>query len=116
VKALAAAVAFGLFAARLAAFDGMVITAAGDPVPGATVIAYCCETDDGQARLIQPDGEEYVRCWCNGVAEIEVTGRVTLIESITPGAYTLEVTPADGKARTYPVSVVEGQTVTVAIQ
>ena len=68
------------------------------------------------ARLIQADGEEYVRCWCNGVAEIRITGRVTLVDSIAPGPYTLEVTPDGGKARSYPVSVVEGQTVTVAIQ
>jgi protocatechuate 3,4-dioxygenase beta subunit len=68
------------------------------------------------ARLIQSDGEEYVRCWCSGIAEIRITGRATVVDSIAPGTYTLEVTPDGSKPRTYPVSVIEGQTVTVAMQ
>lgn len=49
------------------------------------------------ARLIQPDGEEYVRCWCNGVAEIALAGHSTVVDRIAPGSYTLEVTPFGGK-------------------
>jgi hypothetical protein len=67
------------------------------------------------ARLIQSDGEEYVRCWCNGVAEITLDGRATTIDQIAPGAYTLEVTPRGGKPRRYPVTVIEGATTTVEL-
>ena len=67
------------------------------------------------ARLIQPDGEEYVRCWCNGVADITVKGRSTFLDRIAPGSYTLEVTPAGGKPRKYQVTVVEGVTMPVDI-
>jgi hypothetical protein len=67
------------------------------------------------AALIQPNGEEYVRCWCNGVADITVSGRSTLVDQIAPGTYTLEVTPTGGKARKYPVTVQEGVTTTVNI-
>jgi protocatechuate 3,4-dioxygenase beta subunit len=67
------------------------------------------------ARLLQPNGEEYVRCWCSGVAEIAISGAVTLVDQIAPGSYTLEVTPAGGKPRTYPVTVTEGVTTTVSL-
>ena len=69
----------------------------------------------GSARLIQPNGEEYVRCWCSGIAAIRIDGRSTLVESIAPGSYTLEVRPDGAKARTFPVSVIEGESVTVPI-
>jgi hypothetical protein len=64
----------------------------------------------GTARLIQPDGQPYVRCWCNGVAAIEITGPVTLVDHVAPGAYKLEL-----KGRQIPVTVIEGETVTVPI-
>ncbi len=67
------------------------------------------------ARLIQPNGEEYVRCWCNGMAGITVNGRSTLVYRIAPGNYTLEVTPMGGKPRRYSVTVVEGTTTAVAL-
>ncbi len=69
----------------------------------------------GTARLIQPNSEEYVRCWCSGIAEIKIDSRATLVDRISPGAYTLEVKLADGKARRYPVSIIEGQTAIVPI-
>jgi len=68
------------------------------------------------ARLIQPDGEEYVRCWCSGIAEIKIDSRMTLVDRIAPGPYTLEVLPSGGKAKRFPVSVVEGQTTIVPIE
>jgi len=70
----------------------------------------------GSARLIQPDGEEYVRCWCSGIAEIKLNGPITLVDRISPGAYVLDVALAGEKARRIPVSVIEGQTVTVPIE
>jgi protocatechuate 3,4-dioxygenase beta subunit len=67
------------------------------------------------AALIQPNGEEYVRCWCSGVADITINSANTLVDQIAPGAYTLEVTPTGGKPRRYPVTVQEGVTTTVSI-
>jgi len=69
----------------------------------------------GTARLIQPDGQPYVRCWCSGIAEITIDGPSTLVDRIAPGAYTLEVTPAGTKPKQIPVTVIEGQTVNVSI-
>lgn len=69
----------------------------------------------GSARLIQPDGEQYVRCWCNGIAEIRIQGRMTLVDRISPGPYTLEVVPTGGKPKSFPVTVIEAQTVTIPI-
>ena len=70
----------------------------------------------GTARLIQPDGQEYVRCWCNGIATIEINGRVTLVDRISPGPYTLEVSLTGAKPRAIPITVVEGQTLPVPIE
>jgi Carboxypeptidase regulatory-like domain len=69
----------------------------------------------GTARLLLPDGDMYVRCWCNGIADIEIDGRTTTVEAVSPGSYTLEVTPAGGKVRRYPVTVIQGETVPVQI-
>jgi protocatechuate 3,4-dioxygenase beta subunit len=69
----------------------------------------------GSARLVQPDGQPYVRCWCSGIAEITIEGPATLVDRIAPGAYTLEVTPNGLKPKQIPVTVIEGQTVNVSI-
>ena len=69
----------------------------------------------GTARLIQPNGEEYVRCWCNGIASIEIDGRMTIVDRISPGPYTLEVNLPGAKPRAIPITVVEGQTLPVPI-
>lgn len=67
------------------------------------------------ARLLGPGGEEYVRCWCNGMAEIRIDGRRTLIDSIAPGAYTLEIRQAGAKLRLIPVSVIADETTAVPL-
>src|SRR5262249_46751655 len=59
--------------------------------PGGTLVIESARALQGLARLVQPDGEEYVRCWCNGIAEIELAGRRTTVEHVTPGSYTLEL-------------------------
>lgn len=69
----------------------------------------------GTARLLLPDGDMYVRCWCNGVADIAINGRTTIVDAVSPGSYTLEVTPVGGKVRRYPVTVIQGETVPVQI-
>jgi 5-hydroxyisourate hydrolase-like protein (transthyretin family) len=69
----------------------------------------------GTARLIQPDGEEYVRCWCNGIAVIKLETQTAFVDRISPGSYVLEVTLRDSKPKQFPVSVIEGQTTIVPI-
>ncbi len=77
-----------------------------------TLVIHSSAPLAGTARLIEPDGSEYVRCWCNGIAEIPLTGRVTTVDAVAPGAYTL-VIESGGTKRSMAVTVVEGQTTTV---
>jgi hypothetical protein len=70
----------------------------------------------GTARLIQPDGEEYVRCWCSGIAAIKIESAITFVDRISPGSYVLEVTLANSKPRRLPVTVIEGQTTVVGVE
>ena len=82
------------------------------PLPrGGNLILRSTTGAHATARLIQSDGQPYVRCWCNGVAAIEIHGLATMVDRIAPGAYTLEV----GKSKQIPVTVIEGQTTTVSI-
>ena len=67
------------------------------------------------ARLLQPNGQPYVRCWCNGIADVTIDGSATLVDRIAPGAYTLEVISNGAKPKQIPVTVIEGQTVNVSI-
>jgi hypothetical protein len=65
---------------------------------------------DGRLRLVDDTAEEYVRCWCNGLADIDLEGRRTTVENITPGTYTLEVVALDGVPRPpMTVAIREGQ-------
>ncbi|HWX24494.1 MAG TPA: hypothetical protein VN083_05600 [Vicinamibacteria bacterium] len=65
---------------------------------------------------MQPDGEEYVRCWCNGIADITLNGRRTSVPNITPGSYTVElVDPMCAVAGGNVVAIREGQVSTVRI-
>jgi 5-hydroxyisourate hydrolase-like protein (transthyretin family) len=87
------------------------------PLPrGGTLAFKALNGIRGTARLLQPDGQEYVRCWCSGVAAIEIDSPMTLVDRIAPGSYTLELTPKNDKPRRMPVTVVEGQTVPVTIE
>jgi 5-hydroxyisourate hydrolase-like protein (transthyretin family) len=84
--------------------------------PGGTLVVETARPRDARIRLVQPDGEEYVKCWCNGIAEIKLTGRRTSVENVTAGAYTLELaSPPGGEPVTRPVLIQEGQTTTVTI-
>jgi protocatechuate 3,4-dioxygenase beta subunit len=82
--------------------------------PGGTLVIESARELRGRARLVQPDGEEYVQC-CNGVADVELQGRRTIVEHVTPGSYTLEVLDGDEVAARTPVALREGQTTAVAI-
>jgi hypothetical protein len=71
----------------------------------------------GRVRLIQPDGEEYVRCWCNGIAEIRLHGTRTRIENVTPGSYRIELVGEAGEVRAGPTVVVaEGAVATAVLE
>lgn len=39
--------------------------------PGGTLVIESARNLRGRIRLVDPDGEEYVRCWCNGIADIK---------------------------------------------
>ena len=85
--------------------------------PGGTLIVRSEEgTYKRLAKLIMPSGEEYIRCWCNRIAEIELDESITGIENIAAGSYDLAVAELDGSTTAYPVIVIEGQTTEVLIQ
>src|ERR1051326_6772028 len=83
--------------------------------PGGKLLLQSHADVHADARLIEPGGEEYVRCWCNGIADIRINGRTTLIDSVAPGSYTLEILQTGAKPRKIPVSVIQGDTVTVSL-
>jgi len=98
-----------------------VVTAPSDEVviglhPGGTLIVRSEGTYKRLAKLIMPSGEEYIRCWCNRIAEIELDESITGIENIAAGSYDLTVRELDGSTTAYPVVVIEGQTTEVLIQ
>jgi protocatechuate 3,4-dioxygenase beta subunit len=64
--------------------------------PGGTLVLESERDLRGRIRLVGSDGEEYVRCWCNGIADIRLAGRRTTVPHVTPGSYTLEVVDARG--------------------
>jgi hypothetical protein len=84
--------------------------------PGGTLVIESERDLRGRVRLVQPDGEEYVRCWCNGIADIQLKGRRTSVENVTPGSYTVEIVDSPEALPPRPVVVREGQTSTIAIE
>jgi hypothetical protein len=84
--------------------------------PGGTLVIDSARDLRGRVRLVQPDGEEYVQCWCNGIAEIQLKGRRTTVENVTPGSYTLEVIDVPEQVAPRPVVIGEGQRSTVTIE
>jgi protocatechuate 3,4-dioxygenase beta subunit len=85
--------------------------------PGGTLVLVSERDLRGRIRLVKPDGEEYVQCWCNGIADIQLTGRHTRVANVTAGAYTLELLDHAGVARRGPTVVIEeSQTATIEIE
>ncbi len=84
--------------------------------PGGTLIVRSEEQSPRQAKLIMPSGEEYIRCWCNRIAEVNLEGGITGIENIAAGSYDLVVSERDDSVSSYPVTVVEGQATEVLIR
>jgi|CXWL01.1.fsa_nt_gi protocatechuate 3,4-dioxygenase beta subunit len=84
--------------------------------PGGTLVVRTATSSSRLARLYGPDGDEYVRCWCNRLADIWLEGRRTKLENIAAGAYTLAIFAADGGRQDYPVTVEEGRTAEVDVE
>lgn len=79
--------------------------------PGGTLIVKTERDATETVKLVLPGGEEYVRCECNGIAAIRLTGKNTRIEHVAPGAYSMQVIGAGGKVlAVVPVQVTEGGT------
>jgi hypothetical protein len=83
--------------------------------PGGTLVIESPRKLQGRIRLVQPDGEDYVSCWCNGIAEITLTGRRTTIEHITPGHYNVVLVDAP-ESPPRPVDITEGSVSTLTIE
>ncbi|HEY0142742.1 MAG TPA: carboxypeptidase-like regulatory domain-containing protein [Thermoanaerobaculia bacterium] len=82
--------------------------------PGGTLIVTTDRDATETVKLVMANGEEYVRCECNGIAAIRLTGKITQIEHIAPGAYAMQVIGAGGKVLALvPVQVTEGGTAVV---
>lgn len=85
--------------------------------PGGTLVVESTTGARRRMRLIGGDGEEYVRCWCNGLAEIVVKGRRTTVPNITPGTYSVELIDEAGSAsQVGSVVIVEGKASTLQIE
>jgi Carboxypeptidase regulatory-like domain len=77
--------------------------------PGGTLVIQADGESYDLVRLVLPNGEEYVRCHCNGIAEIRLIGQTTTIEHVAPGTYAMQLLDEDAKVKaTYPVTVTEG--------
>ncbi len=84
--------------------------------PGGTVVVASETLAPRVAKLIAPDGEEYVRCWCNKISAFRLEGSRTVLENIAPGSYTLMVFDPDGTSQALPLQVFEGLSVEVAVR
>ena len=84
--------------------------------PGGTLVIESARNLRGRIRLVQPDGEEYVRCWCNGIADIKLQGRRTTVDHVAPGSYTIELVDGPETFPPRPVVISEDQTATVTIE
>ena len=84
--------------------------------PGGTLVIESARNLRGRIRLMQPDGEEYIRCWCNGIADIKLEGRRTTVDHVAPGRYTIELVEGPESFSPRPVAIQEGQFATVTIE
>ncbi|HVS31483.1 MAG TPA: carboxypeptidase regulatory-like domain-containing protein [Thermoanaerobaculia bacterium] len=78
---------------------------------GGTLVVNSSSDARELIKLVLPNGDEYVRCYCNGIAEIRLEGETTRVEHVAPGAYRMDVIGSNGApARSYAVTIGEGQT------
>jgi Carboxypeptidase regulatory-like domain len=84
--------------------------------PGGTLVVKSDPASFDLVKLVRPNGEEYVRCECNGIAEIRLTGTSSTIKAVAPGSYTMQVLDMNGLVKTsYPITIAEGQTTVAEI-
>jgi protocatechuate 3,4-dioxygenase beta subunit len=82
--------------------------------PGGTLMITSSADANELIKLVKPSGEEYVRCYCNGIAEIRLTGASTKVDHVAGGSYRMDVIDGKGSVkRSYPVTIVEGQITSV---
>jgi protocatechuate 3,4-dioxygenase beta subunit len=84
--------------------------------PGGSLIVNSDRESNDAIKLVMPNGEEYVQCQCNGIAEIRLEGTQTVVEHVAPGTYSMQVLDARGLVKaSHPVTISEGQPTTIAI-
>ncbi|HEV8658989.1 MAG TPA: carboxypeptidase regulatory-like domain-containing protein [Thermoanaerobaculia bacterium] len=83
--------------------------------PGGSIVVQSKGSGLRRARLIGPDGKEYVRGF-GAIFTVDPSPGVTVLNNIAPGMYTLQIL-GDGNQVTAsaPVSVIDGQQASVSI-
>ncbi len=83
---------------------------------GGTLVIAAGTNASELVKLVKPNGEEYVLCYCNGISEIRLQGATTKVDHVAPGAYRMDVIDGAGKVfRSYPVTIGEGQLTAVDV-
>lgn len=84
--------------------------------PGGTLIVHADRASNDIVKLVHPSGDEYVRCECNGIAEIRLNGLTTVIEHVAPGPYAMQLLDEQGRIKSSTsVTIAEGQTTNAEI-
>jgi protocatechuate 3,4-dioxygenase beta subunit len=83
--------------------------------PGGTLLINSKSGGRHLIKLVLPSGEEYIRCHCNGIAEIRIEGSTTTVDHVAAGSYRMSVIENGTVKTTYPVTIIEGQTSVVEI-
>jgi len=81
---------------------------------GGTLVLRSNAELHGTVGILKSNGEIYASR-CEYAGTIQLNGRITTINDIAPGSYTIEVTPSGGKPRRYPVTIIGGAVVPVQI-
>jgi len=85
--------------------------------PGGTLVVHTDRDSRDLLRLVLPSGEEYVSCYCNGIADFHLTGKTTTLEHIAPGTYQLRLLDERGKLLSTTDAIVrEGATSEVEVR
>jgi protocatechuate 3,4-dioxygenase beta subunit len=100
--------------------QNVTITSPSSPTigltPGGSILVQSKGSGLRRARLIGPDGKEYVRGFGPSIFTVDPSPGVTVLNNIAPGMYTLQIL-GDGNQVTAsaPVSVIDGQQASVSI-
>ena len=84
--------------------------------PGGTIAIKSTGSAMRRARMLGPDGREYIRGFGYiSVFNVDPSPGTTIIESIAPGTYTLQILDGNNVTASTQVTVVEGQVAQVSI-